>query len=240
MTTYKLFWDEFSGWYLEIIKPEYQKPIDRITYEATIIVFDKLLKIIHPFMPFITEEIWQLLAKRKDGESIMVTRMPEASAYNVKMVENFEYAKETISSIRTVRKSKDIPNKEKIDLLVRSEKDIFDTTFLPVISKLCNLSDVSFISEKKEGAVSFMVGTTEYFIPLSGSIDVEAELLKIRDELNYQRGFLLTVMKKLENERFVQNAPANVLDLERKKKSDAESKIKSLEERMKGFSPPAP
>jgi len=233
MITYKLFWDEFSGWYLEIIKPDYQKPIDRTTYEATIIVFDKLLKVIHPFMPFITEEIWQLFIKRKDGESIMVTRMPEASKFNIQMVESFESVKETISAIRTVRKSKDIPNKEKIELLVRSDKYEFDTVFLPVISKLCNLSGVSFVSEKQEGAVSFMVGTTEFFIPMVGKIDIEAELVKIREDLDYHRGFLASVTKKLENERFVQNAPASVLDLERKKKSDAESKIKSLEERMK-------
>jgi valyl-tRNA synthetase len=233
MITYKLFWDEFSGWYLEIIKPEYQKPVDKITLDATLSVFDKLLKLIHPFMPFITEEIWQLLSVRKTGESIMITRIPEVVKFDMEIIERFESVKETISAIRTVRKSKDIPNKDKIGLMVRSEKDDFDLHFLPVISKLCNLSGVSFISEKQEGAVSFMVGTTEYFIPLSGNIDVEAELKKIREELEYQKGFLQAVLKKLENERFVQNAPASVLELERKKKSDAESKIKSLEERMK-------
>jgi len=132
-----------------------------------------------------------------------------------------------------VRKSKDIPNKDKIELLVRSEKDAFDIHFLPVVSKLCNLSDVSFVSEKQDGAASFMIGTIEYFIPLTGKIDVEAELVKLREDLNYQKGFLTAVLKKLDNERFVQNAPTSVLDLEKKKKSDAESKIKSLEERMK-------
>ena len=235
MTTYKLFWDEFSGWYLEIIKPEYQKPVDTITLHATLSVFDKLLKLIHPFMPFITEEIWQLLSVRKAGESIMITRLPEAVKFDMGIIERFESVKETISAVRTVRKSKDIPNKDKIELIVRSEKDVFDIHFLPVISKLCNLSDVSFVSEKQEGAVSFMVGTIEYFIPLSGKIDPEAELVKMNEDLEYQRGFLLTVLKKLENERFVQNAPASVLELEKKKKSDAESKIKSLEERMKGL-----
>jgi valyl-tRNA synthetase len=233
MTTYKLFWDEFSGWYLEIIKPEYQKPVDRVTLDATLSVFDKLLKLIHPFMPFITEEIWQLLSVREAGESIMITRIPEAVKFDIGIIERFESVKETISAIRTVRKSKDIPNKDKIELIVRSEKDVFDMHFLPVVSKLCNLSDVSFVSEKQEGAVSFMVGTIEYFIPLSGKIDVEAELLKLREDLNYQKGFLIAVLKKLDNERFVQSAPANVLELERKKKSDAESKIASLEERMK-------
>ena len=236
MITYKLFWDEFSGWYLEIIKPEYQKPIDRITFDATISVFDKLLKLIHPFMPFITEEIWQLLLERKDSESLMVTRIPEAKKFNKDLIASFESIKETISAVRTVRKNKNIPNKEKLNLLVRYDKDSFDIEFLPVISKLCNLSEVSFVSEKQEGAASFMVRTTEYFIPLSGKMDIEDELAKIQEDLDYNRGFLVSVMKKLENERFVQNAPTDVLELERKKKSDAEMKIKSLEEALKGFS----
>jgi valyl-tRNA synthetase len=233
MITYKLFWDEFSGWYLEIIKPEYQKPVDRITYDATVVLFDKLLKIIHPFMPFITEEIWHLLLDRKDGESLMMNRLPEVKKYNKNLIIRFESIKETISAVRTVRKSKDIPNKETLNLLVRSDKDGFDSEFLPVICKQCNLSEVLFIEEKQEGAASFMVGTTEYFIPMGGELDIEGELTKIQEDLDYNRGFLINVMKKLENERFVQNAPANVLALERKKKSDAESKIKSLKERMK-------
>jgi valyl-tRNA synthetase len=232
MITYKLFWDEFSGWYLEIIKPEYQMPIDRTTFDATVSVFDKLLKVIHPFMPFITEEIWQLIVERKKGESIMVTRMPEAKKFNKDLLTAFESASEIISAVRAVRKNKDIPNKEKLELLVRSEKESFDIEFLPVISKLCNLSEVSFVSGKKEGAASFMVKTTEYFIPLAGKLDVEGELVRLKEDLDYNRGFLVSVMKKLENERFVKNAPASVLELERKKKSDVESKIKSLEERM--------
>ena len=238
MITYKLFWDEFSGWYLEIIKPEYQKPVDRITFDATVYVFEKLLKVIHPFMPFITEAIWQLLLERKDGESIMVTRMPDAKKFNKELIASFESVKEAISAVRTVRKNKDIPNKEKLELLVRSDKNSFDIEFIPVITKLCNLSEVSFVSEKQRGASSFMVGTTEYFIPLGGKLDVEGDLAKIREELEYNRGFLVSVLKKLENKRFVQNAPANVLELERKKKSDAESKIKSLEERMKELRKP--
>jgi valyl-tRNA synthetase len=233
MLTYKLFWDEFSGWYLEIIKPEYHKPIDRITYDSTIILFDKLMKLIHPFMPFITEEIWQLLVERKDGESLMVTRLPEAKKYRKELVTGFESVKETISAVRTVRKEKDLPNKEKLDLFILSDEENQVAGFLPVISKLCNLSEVKFVSRKQEGAASFMIGTTEYFIPLGGKLNVEAEIEKITEEVKYHRGFLNSVMKKLDNERFVQNAPASVLELERKKKSDAESKIRSLEERMK-------
>jgi valyl-tRNA synthetase len=235
MNAYKLFWDEFSGWYLEIVKPEYQKPIDRITYDATVTLFEKLVKVIHPFMPFITEEIWQMLFDRKEGESIMVTRMPEAKKFKKEMTTGFETVKETISAIRTVRKNKDILNKEKIELLILGNMSNYDTEFLPVISKLGNLSDVLFVSEKQEGSASFMVGTTEYFIPLAGKLDVESEIAKIREDLNYNRGFLVSVMKKLENEKFVSNAPADVLELERKKKSDAESKIKSLEEALKSL-----
>ncbi len=238
MIIYKLFWDEFSGWYLEIIKPEYRKPVDKITFDATVDIFDKLLKVIHPFMPFITEEIWQLLLERKDGESLMMTRMPEAKKFNKDLVNNFESVKETISAIRTVRKNKNVPNKEKLELIIRSDKDSSDIEFLPVISKLCNLSEVSFVSGKLEGAASFMIRTTEYFIPLSGKIDFEGDIAKIQDDLDYNRGFLISVMRKLENERFVKNAPANVLELERKKKSDAESKIKSLEEALKTLNRP--
>lgn len=239
MITYKLFWDEFSGWYLEIIKPEYKKPIDRITFDATIKVFDKLLKVIHPFMPFITEEIWQLLLERKDGESIMVAPFPEVKKYNKDLITSFESIKETISAIRTYRKRKDIPNKKTLNLQVRPDKDSFDSEFFPVICKLCNLSEVTFNEEKQEETTSLAPTTTlapfmeGYDIKLDGKLDIEGELAKIQEDLDYNRGFLVNVMKKLANERFVQNAPANVLELERKKKSDAESKIKSLEERMK-------
>jgi valyl-tRNA synthetase len=235
MTAYKLFWDEFSGWYLEIIKPEYQKPADRKTFESTVSLFEQLMKVIHPFMPFITEEIWQLLIERKDGESIMIARMPEAKKFNKDLLTGFELVKETVSAVRSVRKDKEIPNKEKIELLILGEKSGYDSEFLPVVSKLCNLSDISFVSEKQEGTASFMVGVTEYYIPLTGKLDIEGEIVRIMEELDYNRGFLTNVMKKLDNERFVSNAPVAVLELERKKKSDAESKIKSLEEALKSL-----
>jgi len=233
MITYKLFWDEFSGWFLEIIKPEYQKPIDRITLAAAISVFDTLIKLLHPFMPFITEEIWQLILERKVGESIMISKLPEANKFNKGLISDFESVKEIITAIRAVRKEKDIPDKEPMDLYIRTNKDNFEIEFLPVISKLCNLNEVSFVSEKQDNAASFMVGTMEYYIPLEGKMDVEGELVKIRLELDYNQGFLTSVMKKLDNQRFVQNAPTKVLALERKKKSDAEVKIKSLKERLK-------
>lgn len=235
MAVYKLFWDEFSAWYLEIIKPEYQKPMDRHTYDATISIFDRLMRLIHPFMPFITEEIWQLLFERKKGESIMISRIPEAKRHQKEMIAHFEQVKETVSGIRTVRKEREIPNKEKIELHLISGTETIDQEFFPVISKLCNLSAIKFVSEKPEGAASFMTRTTGYYIPLGTKLDIEAELKKIKDELEYNQGFLVKVMTKLNNERFVQGAPANVLELERKKQNDAESKIKSLEERLKSL-----
>ena len=233
MNSYKLFWDEFSGWYLEIIKPDYKQPVDKKTYEATIDIFDRLLHIIHPFMPFITEEIWHLISDRVDGESLMVSRLHETKKYNKELVVRFDVVKELISAVRTIRKEKQILMREQVDLLVRAEKDDFNNELLPVIKKMCNLSEVSFVSEKPGGAASFMVGTTEFYIPIGDKADAASEIIKIMADLEYNRGFLANVMKKLDNERFVQNAPANVLELERKKQSDAESKIKSLEEALK-------
>jgi valyl-tRNA synthetase len=235
MNSYKLFWDEFSGWYLEIIKPEYKKPVDRLTYNATISVFDNLLRIIHPFMPFITEEIWQIIGERKNGESLTVSTMPKVRKYDKELVTRFENVKEIVTAIRAVRKEKQILNRDKVGLSIRTDKNSFDSGFLPVIIKICNLSEVRFVSEKPDNTASFMVKTTEFHIPLGGRIDVENERAKIITELNYCRGFLDSVMKKLNNERFVQNAPPAVLDLERKKKADTESKIRSLEEALIGL-----
>lgn len=232
MGTYRLFWDEFSGWYLEIIKPEYKKPVDKATYDATISIFDALLHLIHPFMPFITEEIWQLLSERKDGESLMISRMPTARKFNRNLIERFSLAKVTVSTIRTIRKEKQILNRDPIKLLVRADSETFDNEFITVVKKLCNISDVEFVTGKQEGSVGFMVGTTEFFVPVSGKLDIESEKNRLISDLEYYRGFLASVMKKLDNERFVQNAPSNVLELERKKKADAETKIRSLEDSL--------
>lgn len=227
MAVYKLFWDEFSSWYLETIKPAYQKPIDKKTYDATLGYFDALLRMLHPFMPFITEELWQHLAERKEGESIMTARMPEPKAYDSALIERFETAKQIIAGIRTIRLQKNIPNKEPLSLqIIGSHNNSLDC----VIVKLTNLSEIETVTEKDATAASFLVGTTEYAVPLGNNIDVEAELKKLNDELKYMQGFLKTVLGKLSNERFVQNAPAAVVEMERKKQADAESKIKSLEE----------
>ena len=235
MSTYRLFWDEFSGWYLEIIKPEYEKPVDKITYDATIEIFDSLLHLIHPFMPFITEEIWQLLSPRKDGESLMISRMPSSRKHNKELITRFAYARDIVSAIRTVRKELQILNRDPVRLLVRSGREAFDGEFLPVIKKLANISEIEFISDKQNGSVSFIVGTTEFYIPVAGSINIENERNRLKADLEYYRGFLSSVMKKLDNERFVQNAPARVLELERKKKADAELKIRSLEESLEAL-----
>ena len=227
MAVYKLFWDEFSSWYLEMVKPGYQPPIDKATYEATLGFFDALLRMLHPFMPFITEELWQALAPRESGESLMVALMPKAGAVDESYLQAFEAVKEIVGGVRTIRLQKNIPNKDALDLQVLGAHN---EAFNAVIVKMCNLSAIQSVAEKAAGAVSFLVGTTEYAVPLGNRINVEEELAKLRDELKYQQGFLASVMKKLGNENFVSKAPAKVIEMERKKQADAESKIKSIEE----------
>ena len=228
MELYKLFWDEFSSWYLEMIKPSYQQPIDRKTYESTLYFFDTLLRLLHPFMPFITEELWQALQERTEGESIMVAEMPDVPEYFCsKIIDEMEDAKEVISHIRTIRLQKNIPNKETLHLEVLEQPV---ANYNSVICKIANLSEVKEVFEKTPGTVSFLVKTTEYAIPLTNSINKEEELTKLQEELKYQQGFLKSVEKKLNNESFVSKAPAKVIEIEQKKRIDAESKIKSLEE----------
>ncbi len=227
MVIYKLFWDEFSSWYLEMIKPGYQLPIDKETYQATLGFFDALLRLLHPFMPFITEELWQALEPRKEGESLMVALMPEVTLVDEAYLESFEIVKEIVSGVRTIRLQKNIPNKEELALQVLGGHN---DAFNPVIAKMCNLSEITKTDDKAAGAVSFLVRTTEYAVPLGNMINVEEELVKLEEELKYQQGFLNSVLKKLSNESFVSKAPAKVIDMERKKQADAESKIKSIEE----------
>ncbi|MGQ9620489.1 MAG: valine--tRNA ligase [Bacteroidales bacterium] len=232
MKSYKLFWDEFASWYLEIIKPGFQKPIDLKTYNATISLFEKMMQVIHPFMPFITEEIWQRIEQRKEGESIMVSRMPVHRKHHDKVTERFEIAKEIISTIRAIRKGRNIPAGEKLDLYIRGNGN-YDGYFLPVIIKMCNLNQVKFTDEKISDTVSFMVRSVEYFIPSVGEPDTSAELEKARHDLEYLKGFLESVMKKLGNKKFVQNAPHSVVEHEKKKQTDAIVKIKVLEEKIR-------
>ena len=227
MAVYRLFWDEFSSWYLEMIKPGYQQPIDRATYDATLTYFDALLRMLHPFMPFITEELWQHLYERKEGESIMYARMPEAHPVDDTIIDRFETTKQIVAGVRTVRLQKGIANKEPLTLQIIGAHDHANDC---ILTKMTNLEAIEAIDEKDPAAASFRVHATEYAIPLGNNIDVEAELKKLEGELQHAQGFLKTVMGKLNNERFVQNAPEAVVALERKKKADAEEKIKSLEE----------
>ncbi|GHU79305.1 valine--tRNA ligase [Bacteroidia bacterium] len=224
---YKLFWDEFSSWYLEIIKPAFGQPIDKETYQRTLGFFDGLLKLLHPFMPFITEELWQALEERKQGESLMVAATSHPCELSEAMMTDFEDVKEIISKIRTIRAEKNILNKESLVLQVIGK---FNPVYYPVLKKMANLSDVEETTEKASGAVSFLVKTTEFAIPVGNAINVEEELAKLQDELKYQQGFLDSVLNKLSNENFVSKAPAKVIENERKKQADAESKIKTLQE----------
>ena len=229
MAVYKLFWDEFSSWYLELVKPAYQKPIDKKTYEQTLEFFDILVKILHPIMPFLTEEIWQLIEKREEGASLMVQRMPEPEAYEKNTIEAFERVKEIISGVRNVRNEKNIAQKEPLHLMVKGS---YDNEFNGCITKMANLTSIKDTDTKIDGAVTFMVKSAEFYIELGDLVNVEEELQKLNEELEYNKGFLSSVMKKLNNERFVQGAPEKVVNIERQKRDDAEAKIKVLEERI--------
>ncbi|TWV10491.1 valine--tRNA ligase [Bacteroidaceae bacterium HV4-6-C5C] len=228
MAVYKLFWDEFSSWYLEIIKPAYGQGINPTVHNATICYFENLLRLLHPFMPFITEELWQQMYERESGESIMVCPLTTDTYVDESLVQQFEVVKEVISNIRSIRLQKNIAQKEVLELHAISVNPVAD--FSSVIIKMCNLSLLTVAESKTEGAASFMVGTTEYAVPLNNMIDVDAEIARMEAELKHKEGFLQGVMKKLSNEKFVQNAPAAVLDMERKKQADAESIINSLKE----------
>ena len=227
MTVYRLFWEEFSAWYLEIIKPAYGEPIDKATYDTTLGFFDVLLRLLHPFMPFITEELWQHISERADGESIMYANLPKAGIVDADVVKLMSEAKEIVSGVRNVRTSKNIPNKNALTLQVVGK---FTNPYATIIKKLAVVDEISEVASKDDTAASFLVGTTEYAVPLGSNINIEEELDKLQKELEYMQGFLRTVEKKLSNEKFVAHAPETVVNGERKKKADAESKIATLQE----------
>jgi len=231
MSSYKLIWNDYCSWYLEAVKPAYQQPIDATTLSATINYFEQLLRILHPFMPFVTEELWQNISERKEGESIMVVEFPEAGEIKQSLLKEFDYTTNVISEIRTFRKSKNIPNKDQIELFVKKNEAV-NSELDSLIIKLTNLSNLEYVNDKVEGAFSFVVKSNEYFIPLAGNIDVEAEVEKIKADLDYVKGSLAIADKKLSNERFVSGAPEQVVAAEQKKKADAEAKIKVLEEQL--------
>ena len=225
MAVYKLFWDEFSSWYLEMVKPAYQHPIDRATYEATLAFFDALLRLLHPFMPFITEELWQHIGQRKDGESIMYALLPAAGQVDAKAIAAMEEAKAIVTGVRAVRLQKNIPNKSPLTLEVAAP---MTNPYAAVITKLANLDAIRLVEAKDPTAASFLVGTAEYAVPLGSSINLEEELKKLESDLKYYEGFKASVLKKLGNERFVSKAPEAVVNAERKKLADAELKITAL------------
>lgn len=227
MESYKLVWDDFCSWFLEMVKPAYGNPIDRETYMSTLRIFERLMCILHPFMPFVTEEIWHTLKERCDGASIMVQHYPHSVFFDQRLLDDFARAQEIVAGVRNVRNSKGLSPKEALELNLRSDSKL-STRFDGIICKLANVQQVNYVSEKVEGAVSFMVGTCECYIPLSQNIDKEAEIKKLQDELTYTEGFLASVMKKLGNEKFVNGAPEKVINVERQKKADAELKIAAI------------
>jgi valyl-tRNA synthetase len=227
MMTYKLIWDDFCSWLLEMVKPAYQAPIDKKTYDSVVSILESNLKILHPFMPFLTEEIWQILEKRTPGQALIVASWPEIKPYDHSILESFEFTAEVVSGIRTVRKEKNIPFKNPIDLLVlNNESQVKD--FDSLISKLGNITSLSYTTSPVDNALSFRVKSNEYFIPANDAIDIDAEILKIEHELKYTEGFLKSVQKKLSNKRFVLGAPEQVVSSEKKKEMDAVAKIETL------------
>jgi valyl-tRNA synthetase len=239
MSSYKLIWDDFCSWYLEMVKPDFVDgkplPVSKVTMEATVTFFEELLKIIHPWMPFISEELWHLLGDRKDGDCIIVAQWPEVKSIDQKLLNDFATASELITQVRNTRKQKNISPKEKISLLAK-DAAMASGVFKDVIVRLCNLDKYEAASGKIDNAVSFLVGKSEFYIPFSSGIDLDAEKERLMKELEYNQGFLKSVQAKLANERFVSNAKPEVVDIEKKKLADAEAKIKAIEEQLKSLS----
>lgn len=231
MATYKLIWDDFCSWYLEMIKPGYQHPIDRKTLETTKSFFEDILKLAHPFTPFIAEELWHLISKRAEGEDMIVAQWPEVTHTDSEVLTQFGRATDVITNIRNIRKKNNIANKVKMDLFIKKNKDL-DASFDSVLLKMGNLSQLEYVNDKIENSNTFIVDGNEYFVPFGDTIDIEAEREKLTEELNYAEGFLKSVQKKLQNERFVSGAPEQVVAIERKKESDAMDKIAILREKV--------
>jgi valyl-tRNA synthetase len=231
MSIYRLVWDDYSSWLLEIVKPAYQQPIDKTTFDAVIQLFEKNLKLLHPFMPFLTEEVWQHISKRNASEALVVSQWPKVGNIDMPRITEFEFAKEVIAGVRTIRKEKNIPMKEALKLSLLNEEKT-ESRWDVVIAKLTNVSEISYVDAPLDGALTFRVKSNEYFVPISGTIDIKAEIQKITEELGYTKGFLTSVQKKLSNERFVNNAPEQVVAIEKKKAADAEAKIETLEKSL--------
>ncbi|MBR5215562.1 MAG: class I tRNA ligase family protein, partial [Bacteroidales bacterium] len=232
MGIYKLVWDDFCSWYLEMVKAPMGQAIDGVTYNATVTFFENLMKILHPFMPFITEDIWHLLKERQDGDDLIIAQQPAQKVVDNDILNQFLFTQDVINNIRKIRAEKNISMKEAIELIVVDKDGSVNKEFDAVIMKLCNVSSVNYVTENPQDAFGFLVKATEYFIPVTDNIDTEAEIKKLEEELAYAQGFLKSVEAKLSNEKFVNGAPAAVVDKERKKKSDAEAKIKVIEQQL--------
>ena len=232
MGIYKLVWDDFCSWYLEMVKAPMNQPIDAVTYNATVTFFENLMKILHPFMPFITEDIWHLLKERQDGDDIIIAQQPKQQVVDNDILNQFIFTQDVINNIRKIRAEKNISMKEAIELIVVDKDGSVNKDFDSVIMKLCNVSSINYVTENPQDAFGFLVKAVEFFIPVTDNIDTEAEIKKLEEELAYAQGFLRSVEAKLSNEKFVNGAPAAVVDKERKKKSDAEAKIKVLEQQI--------
>ncbi len=234
MAIYKLVWDDFCSWFLEMIKPAYQQPIDKATFDKAIEMLENNLKLLHPFMPFLTEEIWQYIADRTPEQALIVSNWPASKPYNKKLIADFDFTMEVISGIRTIRKDKNIPFKDTIDFCVVNNEN-GSAYFDSIISKLGNITTLNYVSDKVDGALSYRVKSNEYFIPVTGNIDVASEISKLTEELNYTKGFLKSVQSKLSNEKFVNGAPEKVLEMERKKEADALAKIETIKQSLAGL-----
>ena len=231
MAIYKLVWDDFCSWFLEMIKPAYQQPIDKATFDKAIEMLENNLKLLQPFMPFLTEEIWHLIAERTKEEALIISTWPELKAYDEKLITDFDNTIEVISGIRSIRKDKNLPFKDAIDLKIINN-DKVSTYFDVIVAKLGNITNLEYVSEKVDSALSFRIKSNEYFIPITGSINVEEEIAKLTEELKYAQGFLKSVQAKLSNEKFVSGAPEKVLEMERKKEADTLAKIATIEQSL--------
>ncbi len=234
MATYKLVWDDYCSWLLEMVKPPYGEAIDAKTYAEVVSILEQNLKLLHPFVPFVSEEIWQAIKERSKEEALIVASWPEMTDYKEEVISEFAIAAEVISGIRSIRKEKNIPHKDQIGLQVLNNEKTA-ATFDPVIVKMGNISSLEYVEQQVKGALSFRVKSNDYFIPVAGAVDLDAEKAKLEEELNYTRGFLKSVEKKLSNERFVNNAPAKVVEIEQQKKQDAEAKIEAIEASLKAL-----
>jgi valyl-tRNA synthetase len=229
-----LIWDDYCGWFLEIIKPGYQQPIDQVTYDKTIEILENNLKVLHPFMPFISEEIWQYIKERDAKDALVIAKYPDTSTYNNETIDAFEHISEVVTAIRNIRKEKNIPFKDAIDVHYINNENI-DKQWNSVICKLANVLEVHTTNENIANSVSFRVNSNEYFVPVGNAINVEEEVAKIKAEIAYQQGFLKTVYGKLHNEKFMSSAPEKVVINEKQKEADALSKIAALEQSLKNL-----